>query len=109
MSDFLDSLREETLARIDKSGSEAEIEQLRIETLGRKGRLTLLLRGLKDLAVDERPRAGEQLNQLRELLEARLQDRLRPSRRGRKKKRYGKSRSMSRSREIAGKRDTFIL
>ena len=75
MSDFLDSLREETLARIDKSGSEAEIEQLRIETLGRKGRLTLLLRALKDLAVDERPRAGEQLNQLRELLEARLQDR----------------------------------
>ena len=76
MSDSLDSLREETLARIDHSGSEAEIEQLRVETLGRKGRLTLLLRGLKDLAVDERPRVGEQLNQLRELLETRLQDRL---------------------------------
>jgi phenylalanyl-tRNA synthetase alpha chain len=76
MSDSLDSLREETLARIEKSGSEAEIAQLRVETLGRKGRLTLLLRGLKDLAIDERPRAGEQLNQLRELLEARLQDRL---------------------------------
>jgi phenylalanyl-tRNA synthetase alpha chain len=76
MSDSLDSLREETLARIDKSGSEAEIEQLRIETLGRKGKLTLLLRGLKDLSGDERPRAGEQLNRLRELLEARLQDRL---------------------------------
>jgi phenylalanyl-tRNA synthetase alpha chain len=76
MSDSLDDLREETLTRIDRSGSEAEIEQLRVETLGRKGRLTLLLRGLKDLAADERPRAGEQLNQLRELLEARLQDRL---------------------------------
>ena len=76
MSDSLDSFRQETLARIDESGSEAEIEQLRVETLGRKGRLTLLLRGLKDLAVDERPRVGEQLNHLRELLEARLQDRL---------------------------------
>jgi phenylalanyl-tRNA synthetase alpha chain len=76
MSDSLDDLREETLTRIDRSGSEAEIEQLRVETLGRKGRLTLLLRGLKDLAADERPRAGEQLNRLRELLEARLQDRL---------------------------------
>ena len=76
MSDSLDYLREQTLARIDRSGSEAEIEQLRVETLGRKGRLTLLLRGLKDLAADERRRAGEQLNQLRELLEARLQDRL---------------------------------
>jgi phenylalanyl-tRNA synthetase alpha chain len=76
MSDSLDSFREETLARIDESGSEAEIERLRVQTLGRKGRLTLLLRALKDLSVDERPRAGEQLNQLRQLLEARLEERL---------------------------------
>ncbi|MPZ75163.1 MAG: phenylalanine--tRNA ligase subunit alpha [Deltaproteobacteria bacterium] len=76
MSDSLDSLREETLVRIDSSRNEAEIEQLRIEALGRKGRLTLLLRGLKDLPADERPRVGEQLNQLRQLLEARIEDRL---------------------------------
>jgi phenylalanyl-tRNA synthetase alpha chain len=43
--------------------------------LGRKGRLTLLLRGLKDLPADERPRAGEQLNQLRRSIEQRLDDR----------------------------------
>src|ERR671914_3132020 len=76
MSDSLNSLREETLARLDESGTEAEIERLRVQTLGRKGRLTLLLRALKDLPVDERPRAGEQLNQLRQLLEARLEERL---------------------------------
>jgi phenylalanyl-tRNA synthetase alpha chain len=76
MSDSLDSLREEMLARIEKSGSEAEIEQIRIEALGRKGRLTLLLRSLKDLPLDQRRRTGEQLNVLRQLLETRLQDRL---------------------------------
>src|SRR3990170_1449013 len=76
MSDSLDSLREETLARLEKSGSEAEIEQIRVEALGRKGKLTLLLRGLKDLPLDQRRRAGEQLNILRQLLENRLQDRL---------------------------------
>jgi phenylalanyl-tRNA synthetase alpha chain len=76
MSDSLDSLREETLARLEKSGSEAEIEQIRVEALGRKGRLTLLLRGLKDLPLDQRRQAGEQLNALRQLLENRLQDRL---------------------------------
>ena len=76
MIDSLESLRKEMLARIEQSGSEAEIEQIRVEALGRKGRLTLLLRGLKDLASDERPRAGEQLNALRQLLETRLQDRL---------------------------------
>jgi phenylalanyl-tRNA synthetase alpha chain len=76
MSDSLDALREEMLARIDNSGNEAEIEQLRVEALGRKGSLTLLLRGLKDLPAAERPRAGEQLNQLRQLLEARIEVRL---------------------------------
>src|SRR5688572_20907111 len=76
MVDSLDALREEMLARIEKSGSEAEIEQIRVEALGRKGRLTLPLRGLKDLPPDERPRAGEQLNALRQLLETRLQDTL---------------------------------
>jgi phenylalanyl-tRNA synthetase alpha chain len=76
MIDSLDSLREEMLARMEQSGSEAEIEQIRVEALGRKGRLTLLLRGLKDLPSDERPRVGEQLNALRQLLETRLQDRL---------------------------------
>jgi phenylalanyl-tRNA synthetase alpha chain len=76
MIDSLDSLREEMLARIERSGSEAEIEQIRVEALGRKGRLTLLLRGLKDLPSKERPSAGEQLNALRQSLETRLHDRL---------------------------------
>lgn len=75
MIDSLDTLREEMLGRIEKSGSEAEIERIRVEALGRKGRLTLLLRKLKDLPLEERPRAGEQLNALRQLLETRLQDR----------------------------------
>ena len=60
MIDSLDALRAEMLARIERSGSEGEIEQIRVEALGRKGRLTLLLRGLKDLPLEERPRAGEQ-------------------------------------------------
>jgi phenylalanyl-tRNA synthetase alpha chain len=44
--------------------------------LGRKGRVTLLLRGLRDLPLEERPRAGEQLNRLRQLLEEQIEERL---------------------------------
>ena len=76
MNDSLEALRGEVLDRIQQSNSEKELEQLRVEVLGRSGRLTLLLRGLKDLAAEERPRAGEQLNQLRRLLEGRLDERL---------------------------------
>jgi phenylalanyl-tRNA synthetase alpha chain len=77
MNDSLETLRGEVLARIQQANSDKELEQLRVEVLGRSGRVTLLLRGLKDLAPDERPRAGEALNQLRRELEGRLDERLR--------------------------------
>src|SRR5919108_1122815 len=76
MSDSLETLREEVLDRVQGSTSEAEIEDLRVEYLGRKGRVTLLLRALKDLPPEERPLAGEKLNQLRQGLEERIEVRL---------------------------------
>ena len=76
MIDSLDALKVEVLERIQHCSTESEIEQLRIEILGRKGRLTLLLRGLKDLPADERPQAGQFLNQLRGLFEQELVTRL---------------------------------
>lgn len=76
MNDSLEALEGEMLDRIQQANSETEIEELRVEALGRKGRLTLLLRALKDLPAEERPRTGERLNQLRHALEARLDERL---------------------------------
>jgi phenylalanyl-tRNA synthetase alpha chain len=86
MNNSLEVFKEEVLERIQRSGSETEIEQVRVETLGRKGRLTLLLRGLKDLSADERPRVGEQLNQMRQLFEENFATRLRQVKEQEKKK-----------------------
>ena len=76
MNDSVEALQGEVLDRIQQSDSEKELEQIRVEILGRSGSVTLLLRGLKDLPAEERPRAGERLNQLRRTLEGRLQERL---------------------------------
>jgi len=76
MNGALDALRAEVLDKIQRTEREAELEQLRVEVLGRNGVLTLRLRGLKDLPADERPRAGQELNELRQAIEARLQERL---------------------------------
>jgi phenylalanyl-tRNA synthetase alpha chain len=76
MLDAIENLRGAVAARLQQCASETELEQLRVEILGRKGEVTLLLRGLKDLPVEERPRVGEQLNQLRRQLEAALEARL---------------------------------
>ncbi|HWO40844.1 MAG TPA: phenylalanine--tRNA ligase subunit alpha [Candidatus Eisenbacteria bacterium] len=77
MNDSLEALKSSVLARLEHCASEPEVERVRIETLGRKGRLTLLLRGLKDLPPAERPGAGERLNRLRSQLEERIEERLR--------------------------------
>ena len=76
MNDSLEALRGEVLARIQQSNSAAELEQIRVEVLGRSGRVTLMLRGLKDLPAEQRPSAGERLNQLRRDLEQGLAERL---------------------------------
>lgn len=82
MKESLEALREELVELIGNSASEQEIDRLRVEYLGRKGKLTLLLRGLREVSPEERPRLGAELNQLRhiaeEQLEARLQELKRP-------------------------------
>ncbi|MGH7887534.1 MAG: phenylalanine--tRNA ligase subunit alpha, partial [Candidatus Binatia bacterium] len=76
MNDSLETLRGELLDRIQRANSEKDLDQLRVEVLGRSGTVTLRLRGLKDLAAEERPRAGEALNHLRRELEANLDQRI---------------------------------
>ena len=76
MNESLETLQGEVLDRIQRSGSAKELEQIRVEVLGRSGSVTLLLRGMKDLPAEERPRRGEQLNQLRRAVEERLEERL---------------------------------
>lgn len=46
------------------------LEQIRIEYIGRKGALTTVLRGLKDIPLDARKKIGEEANSLREEIEA---------------------------------------
>jgi phenylalanyl-tRNA synthetase alpha chain len=77
MNESLETLQQEVLERIHHCNSETEIEEVRVETLGRGGRLTAMLRGLKDLPAEERPVAGEQLNRLRKLFEEEIEDRFR--------------------------------
>jgi phenylalanyl-tRNA synthetase alpha chain len=75
MNDSLEALQGEVLDRIQQSNSEKELEHIRVEVLGRSGSVTLRLRGLKDLPMDERRRTGERLNQLRRDVEERLEER----------------------------------
>ncbi len=72
MSGFLEELeniRQEALASIEAAVSSKDIDLLKVSYLGRKGKLSLLLRSIRDLPAEERPRAGEMGNRIRQELE----------------------------------------
>ncbi|MDZ4277734.1 MAG: phenylalanine--tRNA ligase subunit alpha [Dehalococcoidia bacterium] len=54
---------------------ESQLEQWRVAYLGRKGRLTQILRQLGDLPIEERRRVGAEANRLKDTLEGALENR----------------------------------
>ena len=58
----LDALREELLSAVGGADSLDVLEELRVSALGRKGRVTELMKGLGGLDPDERRAAGQALN-----------------------------------------------
>ncbi|MFP6826379.1 MAG: phenylalanine--tRNA ligase subunit alpha [Pseudohongiellaceae bacterium] len=68
----LDSHLAEALQAITDSGDENSLEQLRVQYLGKKGKLTVLLKSLGQLPVEERPAAGEKINLVKRQIQAAL-------------------------------------
>ena len=69
--DDLNQLRAEILDNIATAGDEAALEAVRVAELGKKGRVSLLMKGLGGLEPDERKAAGQELNTLKtELFDA---------------------------------------
>ena len=54
---------------IAAAGDEKAVEELRVRFLGKKGELSAVLRGMGQLAAEERPRVGEVANRVRDEVE----------------------------------------
>jgi len=70
----LERIRKEALEAIESAKDLAHLEEVRVRFLGRKGRLPLLLRTIRELDPGERPSAGQLGNTIREELEAALRE-----------------------------------
>jgi phenylalanyl-tRNA synthetase alpha chain len=68
-------LGQEAAASLEAAADEAALEAWRIAYMGRKGRLTLLLRGLSALSIEERRQVGAAANRLKAGLEEALKAR----------------------------------
>jgi phenylalanyl-tRNA synthetase alpha chain len=73
----VESLERSIQEDIEKANSVDELEAARIRYLGRKGRITSLLRNIKDTPAQERPIMGAAANRLKKLVEELLEEKTR--------------------------------
>jgi phenylalanyl-tRNA synthetase alpha chain len=71
----LESLRDDALAAIRAAADVPALEAIELDVLGRKGRLTTVLRGIGGLPAEDRPRVGAIANEVRQAIEAALVER----------------------------------
>ena len=65
----LREIEQRALASVAGAGDLEEINQVRVNFLGKKGQLTTVLRGMGGLGPEERPRVGQVANEVRQRLE----------------------------------------
>lgn len=73
MKEKLAKLREEVLAQIETAGNLERLNEVRVGVLGKKGALTELLKGMKDVAAEDRPKVGQMVNEVRAEIEKALE------------------------------------
>lgn len=75
MKDTLSKIRETALASCASAKTIDEIENLRVQVLGRKGELTQILRTLGTMTPEERAEVGKLSNEIKTQIEAALDER----------------------------------
>lgn len=72
MKDQLLNIQREAKEKIQNLCSLEDLEKFRIEFMGKKGKLTAILRGMGGLSKEERPVIGKLANEVREAIESEL-------------------------------------
>ena len=72
MKEKLEQIKAEALEKISAAASLEELNDVRIMQLGKKGALTGILKGMKDVLPEERPKVGQLVNEVRADIEEAL-------------------------------------
>ena len=76
IAETLKQIKEQAEKELPNVGATAALDALRVQILGKKGELTALLKGMGQLSPEERPKLGAQINEVREWITARMDERL---------------------------------
>ena len=74
MKDQLEKIKMEALDKIDASDALDKLNDIRIAYLGKKGELTQVLKSMKDVAPEDRPKVGQMVNDVRTIIEEKLEN-----------------------------------
>ena len=74
MKERLEKIKEEALKQIEASDALEKLNDIRVAYLGKKGELTTVLKSMKDVSPEDRPKVGQMVNDARELIEAKLEE-----------------------------------
>ena len=69
MKEQLEQIKKIALEQLSQVTDKAELENIRVKYLGKKGELTAILRGMGKLSAEERPVVGKVANEVREEIE----------------------------------------
>lgn len=70
----LEELRQQGLNEIANSDDLKNVNDIRVKLLGKKGPITNVLRGMRDLSAEKRPKVGKFANEVRDELQQALED-----------------------------------
>ena len=74
MKEKLESIKADALAKIESAGSIDALNDIKVAVLGKKGELTAVLKSMKDVAPEDRPKVGQMVNDTRTAIETRLEE-----------------------------------
>ena len=74
MKDKLAQIKAQALVQIQESDALEKLNEVRVNFLGKKGELTSVLKSMKDVAPEDRPKVGQMVNETREEIERVLEE-----------------------------------
>ncbi|MCR4704585.1 MAG: phenylalanine--tRNA ligase subunit alpha [Lachnospiraceae bacterium] len=76
MKEKLEQIKQEAIRKIKEADVPEKLNDVRVEYLGKKGALTAVLKSMKDVAPEDRPKVGQMVNDVKSEVEGILEDAL---------------------------------
>ena len=73
MKDTLKKIMDEAMQQIEASEQLDKLNEIKVSFLGKKGELTSILKAMKDVAPEDRPKVGQMVNEARTQIEEKLE------------------------------------